>query len=51
MRQKGVNIPGPAAKPSKTRRPIDTASPSFKAALAKCRSILTALRAQPAGAG
>jgi hypothetical protein len=52
MRQNGVDIPEPGAKRSSPRKPLDTAGPRFKAALAKCRNTVTAaLRANPAGAG
>lgn len=50
LRQNGVNIPGPGAKRSRSRGPIDTASPGYKAAVTRCRSILTAaLRAKSPG--
>jgi hypothetical protein len=41
MRAQGVNVPEPGTKP-KPRAPIDTKTPQFKAALAKCRGVLTA---------
>jgi hypothetical protein len=51
-RQNGVNVPHPGAARNRSRKPIETASPSFKAALARCRSIVTtALKAKPAGGG
>jgi hypothetical protein len=51
MRQNGLDIPEPGAKPGASRKPLDTASPRFKAALAKCRSILTAALRTASAAG
>jgi hypothetical protein len=48
MRQNGAPLPQPGASRSSSQRPIDTTTPQFKAALAKCRpALIAALRPKP----
>jgi hypothetical protein len=50
MRRHGVDFPEPGAKRSSKHKSLDTTTPTYKAAIASCRSILiTALRPKPAG--
>jgi hypothetical protein len=51
MRQNGVNIPEPGAKPGSQPRTASS-TPQFKAAAAKCRGpLITALKRKPAAPG
>lgn len=54
LRQKGVNVPAPNTSgngPVFDTKGIDTSSPQFKAATAKCRGTLTSAFRRPGGAG
>jgi hypothetical protein len=48
MRTRGIQLPTPGVKTRKPPKPVNTASPAFKAALAGCRGILQALKPKPA---
>jgi hypothetical protein len=53
LRQNGVNLPAPNTSgkgPIFSTKGIDTTSPQFKAATAKCRSVLTGAFRRPQGA-
>jgi hypothetical protein len=51
MHQNGANIPAPGAKRSPSEA-INTTSPTYKAAVSKCRSILiAALKPKPSAVG
>jgi hypothetical protein len=52
MHSNGAPLPAPGAKRGSLRKPPDTTSPAYKAAIAKCRgALIAALRPKPAGAG